>query len=128
LLQSDGFQFRSDMSDDELVGYLYKQGGINSDLISNKGFLDFLLPTLRSDFKICENLMQLKNIPVLDIPLKAVGGSHDDLDELDLADWCRVSRRPHGYKMLPGKHFYFVGNEIEFFNVIFGDLVEPHMN
>ena len=68
--------------------------------------MDFLLPTLRADFALCETYAYSAG-PPLDCPVSALGGLGDDRVSRDGLDaWRQQTTGPFRLGLLPGNHFF----------------------
>jgi medium-chain acyl-[acyl-carrier-protein] hydrolase len=82
---------------------------LNTTLAADEEYLDamrFMLPTLRTDFTLCERYRYVDERP-LSCPLTAWGGDHDpEATVVQLAGWREQTTAAFSLKMFPGDHFF----------------------
>ncbi len=94
------------LSKPELVRELRRLRGTPEAVLQSAELLDLLLPTLRSDFAICERYVYHPELP-LDLPISAFAGIEDRLASPDdLAGWREQTRRSFKLRSYPGDHFF----------------------
>ncbi|GAB6926349.1 hypothetical protein JCM10914A_03320 [Paenibacillus sp. JCM 10914] len=92
--------------------------GTPTETISDKSFVEFFLPILRSDFRICELYRYIEEVP-LDIPITAFGGNKDpDVSPDDLKEWKIHTTNRFNYFMLDGDHFFLHQQQSRLVNMI----------
>jgi medium-chain acyl-[acyl-carrier-protein] hydrolase len=97
---------RHALPDQEFVAAVRDLNGIPAELLENADFMDLVLPTLRSDFKLVEGYVYRDQTP-LSCPLSVFGGLQDnEVTHDDLAAWSRHTTGAFQVNMLPGDHFF----------------------
>ncbi len=106
LTESDGRLLHL-MDDDTLKRKLLEIGGIPDIIRENELFFDFILPTFRSDLKLCETYMPEQTLR-LPVPFDVFGGNSDKIaSKADLEHWRECSDKEVTITIFPGGHFYF---------------------
>lgn len=99
---------RSDMVDSELVHALRRYGGAHETLLQDQEVLSFLLPLLRADLRILEQLRSKVSIS-LHLPITAIGGAQDPfVSEEDLEAWQPYTAKEFQCQMFEGGHFFLL--------------------
>lgn len=73
----------SNLSDDELINQLSSYGGIPTEILDEKDFLNCLLPVFRADYRILESASKCDYIN-LDVPTYLLWGEKDKIVTIDL--------------------------------------------
>ncbi len=98
---------RHALPDREFVAAIRDLNGVPADLLENADFLDLILPTLRSDFKVAETYTPHSRARLLHCPVSVFGGIQDEEVPLDyLESWSRYTTGPFHVHLLPGDHFF----------------------
>jgi medium-chain acyl-[acyl-carrier-protein] hydrolase len=106
------------LTDEEIMLKLAGWNSMPAELNGNTEMIDVILPTLRSDFRLCDTYAYTEE-PPLDIPMTVLGGKDDDEVPLDgLAAWKRQTAARFAVRTFPGGHFYFSSADDEFFAVL----------
>jgi medium-chain acyl-[acyl-carrier-protein] hydrolase len=96
----------STLTRDELCAWLRKKSGTPEAILQSSEFLDFVLPALRADLHI-DDSFQSSVEPVLDCPLTAFGGLHDEEALCDeVSAWAPYTSAGFTLRLLPGNHFF----------------------
>ncbi len=83
-----------------------RYGGIPPSLRANQEAMELLLPTVRNDLKLLESYQDDQDV-VLDIPILAIAGSHDErASAAKMHGWRTRTRGPFAMETLPGDHFF----------------------
>jgi medium-chain acyl-[acyl-carrier-protein] hydrolase len=99
---------RSDLTDKEMVEVLNQFGGLNDEIMQNEEVLSFILPLMRADLKVLEQLTPKVGVP-LNIPITAIGGSQDSFVlEEDLQAWKQYTTNDFNCQMFEGGHFFLL--------------------
>jgi medium-chain acyl-[acyl-carrier-protein] hydrolase len=110
------------LSDEEIVMKLVCWNGMPPELTGNAEILEVLLPTLRSDFRLCDTYEYVEDAP-LDVPVTVLGGEADEEVPIDaLHAWQRQTAGPCSVQIFPGGHFYFSAAESDFFALLTREL------
>lgn len=104
---------RSDLTDKEMVEILNQFGGLNDEIMQNEEVLSFILPLMRSDLKVLEQLTPKVGVP-LNIPITAIGGSQDSFVlEEDLQAWKGYTIADFNCQMFEGGHFFLLKESLK---------------
>ena len=94
------------LSDDGFVAELKKLEGTPAAVLENRELMDFLLPTLRADFELCDTHV-CDRAATLDTPLVLFGGLEDQTAGREkLEEWRGYTTGPVSVQMFPGNHFF----------------------
>lgn len=94
------------LSDDAFVIELQKLAGTPAAVLENRELMEFLLPTLRADFELCDTHVCDPGAD-LDIPLVVFGGLDDETaPRQSLDEWRPYTTGPVTVRMFPGDHFF----------------------
>jgi medium-chain acyl-[acyl-carrier-protein] hydrolase len=95
-------------SDEEFLTMILKFNGVPKFYLREKEFLYRLLPRLRSDFVLSNQLHESQqNLDRLDMPIVAIGGIADPhCPPTDLNGWASYTTNNFRAISLPGDHFY----------------------
>lgn len=80
-------------------------GGFPPEILADAQFMDFYEPVLRADFSALAGYRYEQTAP-LQIPIVALAGSDDSIDEDDVRQWQRETSRPLDLVSLRGEHFF----------------------
>ena len=95
-----------DLEDDELIEELRKYKGTPSEVLSNRNFMNIVLPSIRADFELIRNYQYEQRLP-LPIDIIALGGRNDPSVSLDkVRGWCEHTIRAFEFHSFPGDHFF----------------------
>lgn len=101
----------SNFASNELLEYLIYCGGIPTEILNEKKFLQEYLPVFRADFKILEDAL-LQKFKLLNIPAYFLWGENDKLVGVDLvSEWLNYFVNP--IKIIPiknGSHMFIQEN------------------
>jgi medium-chain acyl-[acyl-carrier-protein] hydrolase len=95
-----------DLPEDEFVEELRRMGGTPEEVLSHPELLQLLLPTLRSDFELCQTYSYADDEP-FKCPITAFGGLNDQFvprEEMD--QWREQTTGSFQLRMFPGDHFF----------------------
>lgn len=94
------------LPDDELISVMREMNGTPDALLENREVLDYLLPIIRADLKMCDTY-QLIGDGLLSCPLIVYGGRDDrGVSEPELEAWRFHTSAPFMLQMFPGDHFF----------------------
>jgi 4'-phosphopantetheinyl transferase len=92
--------------DTDFRAHLRHLGGTPAEVLDHEAMMEFLLPTLRSDFAVGETYVYPGG-ETLPCPLIVYGGEDDPLVSREaLAMWREQTRAAFSLRMFPGGHFY----------------------
>lgn len=94
------------LTDGEFVQELERMGGAPKQVLESPDMLEFILPTIRADFALCENYSYAPG-PLLDCPLTIFGGKEDPkIGYKALLAWGEETNSGCTVRMLNGDHFF----------------------
>jgi surfactin synthase thioesterase subunit len=92
-------------SDQELVALMRLWGTAGQELLSNREFLDVVLPPLRADLVLCDRYRYRPG--AVRAPLMALAGTADIKTPLrDVEAWQRCAADWRGVQVIPGPHLF----------------------
>jgi len=95
------------LSDDAFIQKLQTFGGFPDEVLASKELVEFLLPTLRADFTLCDRYAFEVDDAPLECPLYLFAGEFDDeVQPEDMTDWQIHSAQQSQLHILPGGHFF----------------------
>ncbi|MGD8400920.1 MAG: alpha/beta fold hydrolase [Bacillota bacterium] len=101
----DPFEFKTYMGDEALIRELRRLGGTADQILESSEILQFLLPMIRSDYKLHESYIYRGQ--KLDIPIIAHTGRHDaDAGAAVMKHWEEVTDGPFELHEFDGNHFF----------------------
>lgn len=98
----------STMTDDGIIEYLVKMGGVPAEVAANKDLMRVFLPAIRGDYTAIDNYTYT-DAPPLPVPLVAFAGQGDDRAPPQRAEgWRRFAADPSRFSLdvFPGSHFF----------------------
>jgi len=94
------------LPDPEFIRELRLLGGTPAAVFESKELLDFVLPTLRADFTICDTYGFMPE-PPLDCPFVLYAGRRDtEAPPPDVEAWGCHTTKTCSLQMFPGNHFF----------------------
>jgi medium-chain acyl-[acyl-carrier-protein] hydrolase len=97
---------RHALPDPEFVSAIQKLNGVPHEVLQDREFIELMLPTLRSDFRLAETYDCAPRLP-LSCPVTVFGGLEDrDVKRADLEAWSSHTTGPFQVRVLPGDHFF----------------------
>jgi len=94
------------MHDSEFIKNISAFGGFEPEILANRELLDFLLPTLRADFEVCDGYQYESSSP-LECPLVAFSGINDpEVPPADMDPWSEHSAYALRHVSLSAGHFF----------------------
>lgn len=100
----------SSLGDEEFIRIVAAMGGMPDELLENREWLEFLLPTLRADFALCESFQYLLR-DGLRCPLSVYGGMKDAKTPYPkLQAWSAETSSVCTIKQFQGGHFFINEN------------------
>jgi medium-chain acyl-[acyl-carrier-protein] hydrolase len=106
-----------------LVKKLQEFNGTPVEVLRNDEMLDLMLPTIRTDFELCETY-EYHPEPPLECPMTIYGGLEDHEVEAErLAAWSEMTVGTCEVRMFSGGHFYLNGSQAAFLQTFAGDLL-----
>jgi len=101
----DPSPFSSDMDDEALVRELQRLGGTPPDILENEELLRYLLPMIRSDYRLHESFVYRRQL--LMAPIVAHSGTGDrDASEEEMRHWSEVTDAEFAIRSFEGNHFF----------------------
>ena len=107
----------------EFVEELRTMGGTPEEVLGHPELLTLLLPTLRSDFELCQTYSYTDE-PPFTFPITAFGGLNDQFvprEEMD--KWREQTTGPFQLRMFPGDHFFLHSSQALLLQMLSRDLV-----
>ncbi|WP_428741186.1 thioesterase II family protein [Tenacibaculum sp.] len=102
---------RSSLERDDFIEMLKELGGLPKELLESEELLDFVLPIIRSDFKIVEEDFYINNI-VIKSPITAIMGNEEkNVDKI--TNWENHTQSNFISYVLNGNHFFIHNNTKE---------------
>ncbi|MBA2324364.1 MAG: thioesterase [Pseudonocardiales bacterium] len=97
---------RHTLPDREFLAAIEELGGIPPELLTEREFLDAMLPSLRGDCTLVETYAFRPQAP-LSCPVSAFGGLRDkEVPPEDVRAWSRHTTGTFRVHLLPGDHFF----------------------
>lgn len=96
------------LPDKQILATVRERGGLPDAVARNTELLEFLLPVLRSDFKLWENY-RYRPRPPLPVPFTTVRGRNGAVDETALAGWAEQTSAGRTGVTVEGGHYFVVG-------------------
>ena len=94
------------LPDRELAAWIRAEyGSLPADIMENPELLRVVLPAHRADFELVNTYEYHPGEP-LDLPLTVIGGTEDEVTEVELAGWGAHTTAEWELERLPGGHFY----------------------
>jgi medium-chain acyl-[acyl-carrier-protein] hydrolase len=106
----------------EFLRQLTKLNGVPSEVLANEEFIEWIAPTLRADFQMCDTYEYRADEP-FDFPISVFGGSEDRKTRpAHLSSWRAHTRSDFVERFLPGDHFFMMHSQDVMLQAIAGDL------
>jgi medium-chain acyl-[acyl-carrier-protein] hydrolase len=110
------------LSDQALLEQIRLLNGTPAEILNDREFMQFLLPTFRADFALCETYRYYAEAP-LDCPITAFGGDADEAHvRAGIPGWELQSGRAFALRMFPGDHFFIRSCESSLLEAITADI------
>lgn len=94
------------LSDDEFVLYLKRFNGIPEVITREPALMRLVLPALRADFQLMDQLPEA-DYPPLNVPFSVLSGSEDpNVFPASVERWHSFTRAPCTVHYFPGDHFF----------------------
>lgn len=108
----------STLDDASFIAKLTTFGGFPDEVLQSKELLQFVLPTLRADFAVCDGY-QFTPSSALDCSLVLIAGSHDqEVNPQDMLAWQTHTLHPARLVTLDAGHFFLKTHPQAVFDVI----------
>jgi len=112
----------SHLSDEELKEELRAMGGTGSEILENHDLMALLLPTMRADFKMADDI-SVETKPVLDVPIHCFSGMQDEYCSPDYMEaWEAHTVGGFQLTAYSGGHFFINQHFPDIVSCIAGDL------
>lgn len=99
---------KNDYSDQTLIDYIKKLGGISSEAADNKELMELILPIIRSDFKNLDEYSDTITPTSINVPIVSLAGNEDHaVDREFVRQWREWTNHDFFIKDIDGGHFYF---------------------
>ncbi|WP_299314967.1 thioesterase domain-containing protein [uncultured Aquimarina sp.] len=103
------------LDDEGLIQELIKFGGISTEIIESKEFLDYYLPILRADFEIAGKITN--SYSVINTPIFSMMGDMEE-DVGEISNWEKFTKSFFEYKIFKGGHFFIYDYPEEIVEII----------
>ncbi|RAL26259.1 thioesterase II family protein [Thermoflavimicrobium daqui] len=101
------------LPDEEFLHELSEMNGMPKEILENKELLDLFLPTLRTDFQICETYTHRPGL-LLNYPITVLGGKYDPDPSIEiLRPWKEHTSSTCKLQVFDGDHFFIHAKEEE---------------
>jgi pyochelin biosynthetic protein PchC len=108
------------LDDEALLAELRRLSGTDERVFAWPELLALVLATLRSDYQLEQGYRPAAGPPVRCPVLAAVGHSDSDVSPVDAGAWAEFTTGRFELLVLPGDHFYLVGQRDEVIAAILG--------
>jgi medium-chain acyl-[acyl-carrier-protein] hydrolase len=109
---------RHTLADRDFIDVLRELNGIPGEILEDAEWMEVVLPTLRSDFKLVETYRHRPQAP-LRCPLSVIGGGHDaEVPTEGLEGWARHTSGRFEVHVLPGDHFFVSSARSELLGIV----------
>ncbi|MFK7829716.1 MAG: thioesterase II family protein [Congregibacter sp.] len=107
-----------ELDDAEFIARISAFGGFQKEVLESEELLNFILPTLRADFSICDGYEYAGGDPI-DCPIVAISGAHDpEVPPEDMGAWQEHTRHPVQHITLDAGHFFIKTHSESLISVI----------
>ena len=106
---------RSSMDRNDFITMLKGLGGLPEELLESEDLLDYVLPILRSDFKIVEGDFFINNI-IIESPIIAIMGDEEECVN-KISNWRKHTKSSFKSYILKGNHFFIHNNARELVDI-----------
>jgi medium-chain acyl-[acyl-carrier-protein] hydrolase len=120
------------LPDDEFLDALAALGGTPPEVLAEPDLLAVAMASLRADFEIADTYADHRRVDrggghrtdrPLDVPILALGGTHDpDVEPSDLDGWREYTSAGFRSAILPGSHFFVKDAEPVFLRLLAREL------
>lgn len=111
------------LPESEFIEDIRKRGGTPDEVLDDPELMQLVIPTLRSDFQLCQTY-EYKHEPPLKSGITAYGGLNDHLgDRSNLKLWREQTTGPFAVRMFPGDHFFLHSSEHLLLHTLSKDLL-----
>lgn len=106
------------LSDQEILAQLRRLNGTEAVALDDPDIREMIMPVLRSDYRAVETYRHEPG-RMLDCPVTVLTGNQDPLVSIEEAcAWEEHSTGPTDLRVLPGDHFYLVGQREEVLDIL----------
>ena len=111
------------LPEEEFVAELREMGGTPEEVLRHPELLTLLLPTLRSDFELCQTYSYTEE-PPFSFPITAFGGLNDKfVPREEMERWREQTTGSFQLRMFPGDHFFLHSSQALLLQMLSRDLV-----
>lgn len=108
----------SELDDGAFISKLTTFGGFPREVLESQELLQFVMPTLRADFTLCDGYQHEQSEPI-DCPLVMIAGEHDtEVAPQDMQPWDVHSTQPARLISLDAGHFFLKTHQAELMQII----------
>jgi medium-chain acyl-[acyl-carrier-protein] hydrolase len=95
------------LPNEQFIESLKQYGGFPEEILNNQEFIDFILPTMRSDMTLCDLYAFHGDNFKLSMPLEIFAGAHDlEAGPDQMSSWIEYSSAASNLKIFDGGHFF----------------------
>ena len=111
------------LPDEEFIAELREMGGTPEEVLRHPELLTLLLPTLRSDFELCQTYSYAEE-PPFNFPITAFGGLNDKfVPREEMEQWREQTTGSFQLRMFPGDHFFLHSSQALLLQMLSRDVV-----
>ena len=104
------------LPDKDFIDELKSMNGTPKEVLENEELMDFLLPTLRADFKIADQYKCTSNV-TLPCHGSILSGNEDSIEEEYIDNWHTFFKHTKRYN-LAGDHFFINSHQADVINLV----------
>lgn len=115
------------LNDSELIKEIEEFDGTPRELLENKGFIEYYLPIIRSDFSIVDNYGYTQKKNKIHCSISILNGIDDHFHTYEIDEWRYYSEQQTYIKFFDGGHFYLnqhIKEIINYMNSVLGYYVK----
>lgn len=114
----------STLAEDQLIKKIRAMEGIPDIVLSNKEYMQLIMPTLRADFAVHEAYEFLPDLP-LNCSISAFGGLRDlFVNRTELVMWKEYTTNSFSLNMFDGNHFFLHTQQAELLKILASELLK----
>ncbi|CAM4467754.1 thioesterase II family protein [Paenibacillus tarimensis] len=109
------------LSDEAFMAKIMAYGGTPAEVFADEALKAYVLPILRSDFRLLENHKTADYAP-LSCPFTVIYSTNDTVLREDVEPWMKKTVQECEFIIYPGNHFYILEHMDEVYGLITGKL------
>ncbi len=110
-----------DLPESEFIEELRRLNGTPREVLEHPELMELMIPTLRTDFEVCQTYSYAPG-PPLDCPITAFVGSDDEVGYEDQEAWREQTVSHFSLHTLPGDHFFIHASEAHLLRMLSQEL------